>query len=80
MDAEGYVSVNVLANFNRVKNLTDDTAFVLESLADSQELEIKEDRIRKKEGWSTWLLPPNSKIANVTSNVPVSRDAIASRQ
>lgn len=57
MNAEGYVDIQLLASFNRVKALTTDINLIRESLQESQILEVKDDKVRKKEGWETWVLP-----------------------
>ncbi|KAL0087420.1 hypothetical protein J3Q64DRAFT_1638750, partial [Phycomyces blakesleeanus] len=64
MDAQGYVDLYLLANFQRVKGLTTDIDLIREALADSKILEVKKDKLRKKEGWETWILPP---VATVTT-------------
>ncbi|KAI8371165.1 hypothetical protein EDC96DRAFT_501691 [Choanephora cucurbitarum] len=57
MDSNGFVDLNFVANFNRVKGLTTDINLVREALDNSQILELKNDKIRKREGWETWLMP-----------------------
>ncbi|KAI7867231.1 hypothetical protein BDF14DRAFT_1804151 [Spinellus fusiger] len=58
MDAEGFVDLVLLANFQRVKGLTTDLDLIREALKGSQVLEVNNDKLRKKEGWETWVLPP----------------------
>ncbi|KAI8081551.1 uncharacterized protein BX664DRAFT_340682 [Halteromyces radiatus] len=58
MDSEGYVNIQLLANFNRVKGLTTDLDLIKEAMKDSQLLQIKGDKIRKSEGWENWVIPP----------------------
>lgn len=43
-DADGFVSLDVLATFNRVKTTTTDPAVIAAALEDSAELELSEDR------------------------------------
>ncbi|CAG8454985.1 3952_t:CDS:2 [Scutellospora calospora] len=57
MDPEGYVPIALLAGFNRVKALTMDLDLVREALLNSRIVEINEDKVRKREGWESWLLP-----------------------
>jgi len=57
MDAEGFVKVELIAGFNRVKSLTTDLDFVKETIAQSQILEVNDDKVRKRENWQIWLLP-----------------------
>jgi len=61
MDPEGWIPAAVISGFNRVRMLTPDASLVLESLAESSEVEISADstKLRKKEDWKSWILPPN---------------------
>ncbi|RKP06647.1 hypothetical protein THASP1DRAFT_25070 [Thamnocephalis sphaerospora] len=68
MDAEGYVPIAVLAAFNRVRNLTEDAAFVRESIADSELLDVKDNLIRKKDDWAIWLLPKDESAPTPTAS------------
>lgn len=72
MDAEGYVDISLVSNFNRVKALASDPALVRESLEQSQLLEVKGDKMRKREGWQTWVLPARQTTAAeaVKHNLP----------
>ncbi|KAF7729970.1 La ribonucleoprotein domain member 1 [Apophysomyces ossiformis] len=71
MDHEGYVDLRLLANFNRVKHLTTDIDFIREALKQSNVVEVKGDKVRKKEGWKTWLLPP---IVSATTGTAATAD------
>ncbi|KAI8979374.1 hypothetical protein BDF20DRAFT_869158 [Mycotypha africana] len=57
MDSNGFVDLSLVANFNRVKGLTTDMNLIREALQNSQIVELKGDKIRKREGWETWLMP-----------------------
>ncbi|KAI8052590.1 uncharacterized protein B0P05DRAFT_591761 [Gilbertella persicaria] len=57
MDSNGFVDLNFIANFNRVKGLSTDINLIREALENSQLLELKHDKIRKREGWEPWLMP-----------------------
>jgi la-related protein 1 len=57
MDSNGFVELSFIANFNRVKGLTTDLDLIREALDNSQILEVKGDKLRKREGWETWLMP-----------------------
>ncbi|CAG8452566.1 12482_t:CDS:10, partial [Acaulospora colombiana] len=45
------------AGFNRVKALTMDFDLIREALLNSYIVEVKDDKVRKREGWESWLLP-----------------------
>ncbi|KAI9310740.1 hypothetical protein BX666DRAFT_1825910, partial [Dichotomocladium elegans] len=56
MDDQGFVDIRIIAGFNRIKSLTTELQLIREALQDSQLLEVKDDKLRKREGWQTWLL------------------------
>lgn len=62
MDSQGYVDLQVLGNFNRVKILTSSSDLIREALKTSDNVELSEDGkcVRRKEGWETWILPGTS--------------------
>ncbi|KAG0053644.1 La ribonucleoprotein domain member 1B [Gryganskiella cystojenkinii] len=66
MDAEGWVPLSLVANFNRVKNLTTDHALIKETLKSSKVIELHGDRIRKRGDWASWI------FAKDGSSVPLS--------
>jgi len=58
MDSEGYVPISLIAGFNRVKALTMDEKLVREALLmNNYNFEVKDDKVRKRDGWEFWLLP-----------------------
>ncbi|KAG1468569.1 hypothetical protein G6F56_003759 [Rhizopus delemar] len=57
MDANGFVDVSFVAEFNRVKGLTTDLDLIREALDGSKIIERNGDKLRKREGWETWILP-----------------------
>ncbi|CAM6119368.1 unnamed protein product [Calypogeia fissa] len=60
MDEQGFIPVSVIANFNRVKMLTGETVFILDALRTNSTLvEVQGDKLRKRDDWANWLLPPS---------------------
>nr|CAG8591195.1 3493_t:CDS:10 [Entrophospora candida] len=57
MDSEGYVDISLLAGFNRVKALTLEEEIIREALLNSHIVEVKGDKVRKRDEWGFWLLP-----------------------
>ncbi|KAI1313046.1 La ribonucleoprotein domain member 1B [Mortierella claussenii] len=57
MDSEGFVPLSLVANFNRVRHLTSDHDLIKETLQSSQEIELKGDKIRRRDDWTTWIFP-----------------------
>ncbi|KAI8051665.1 hypothetical protein BDF22DRAFT_81909 [Syncephalis plumigaleata] len=77
MDDEGYVPIDILTSFNRVKNLAQPTSTVLEALASSELLEVKDKLVRKRNDWKTWLLPENMKTTTSRSATPSSSTQVS---
>ncbi|WCJ27544.1 LA RNA-binding protein [Euphorbia peplus] len=55
MDNQGWVLISVIADFNRVKKMTTDISFILDALQSSSTVEIKGDKIRRRDEWSKWI-------------------------
>ncbi|CAN6481231.1 unnamed protein product [Victoria cruziana] len=80
MDEQGWVPISVIANFNRVRQLTNSIPFILDSMRGSSVVEIQGDKIRRRNDWSNWLLPPNSPSAsNVEPPGTLNFDNLAAR-
>lgn len=56
MDEHGWVSVSLIANFPRVKNLTNNIELILDSLRNSSVVEVNGDKLRKR-NWTRFLPP-----------------------
>jgi len=61
MDSKGFVFLSVLANFNRIRQLTQDMELIKLVCLNSVTIEIRTgedgiDRLRKNEGWQQWVL------------------------
>lgn len=63
MDSEGWVDVHVLMAFNRMKTICTDARLVLESLLDSEIVEVCETKIRRRSDWRQWRISDPSKEA-----------------
>ncbi|KAH7292302.1 hypothetical protein KP509_29G061100 [Ceratopteris richardii] len=59
MDEQGFIPVSVIANFNRVKMLTPNPGLILDALRNSSVVEVQGDKLRKRDDWAKWLLPPS---------------------
>ena len=62
MDSQGFVFLDVIANFNRIKQLTQDKELLKAVCHNSQVIEIAfgedgKERLRKHEGWEQFCLP-----------------------
>jgi hypothetical protein len=63
MDKEGWVPVSTITSFNRVKAFQPETARLSEVVQASAVLEMKDNKLRRKEDWSFWILPNSDKPA-----------------
>lgn len=76
MDSFGFVFLNVIANFNRIRQLTQDIELLRYSCYQSRAVEFLQgsdglDRVRRREGWRQWVLGPDERDASVRHDVPV---------
>ncbi|XP_024968862.1 la-related protein 1C-like isoform X2 [Cynara cardunculus var. scolymus] len=55
MDEEGWVPIALIAGFRRVQNLTTDVQIILNSLRDSNSVEIQGDKVRRRTEWRKWV-------------------------
>ncbi|KAI3922582.1 hypothetical protein MKX01_006271 [Papaver californicum] len=64
MDRDGgWVPISLIAGFRKVKELTESIPFILDTLYFSSVVEVKGDKIRKKNDWMKWLLIPSQGAA-----------------
>lgn len=56
MDAEGWVPIELIAGFNKVKSFNKEIPFILDSLKDSNVVQVQGNKIRKRDGWEKWIL------------------------
>lgn len=74
MDKEGWLPLAVLANFNRVKSLSPDIHLVRDAMVGSHLCELKDMKIRKREGWAQWVIPedtPDEAMSKLSLAQPV---------
>ncbi|CAA6663235.1 unnamed protein product [Spirodela intermedia] len=78
MDEEGWVPISLIASFNRVKILTDNIQFILETLRTSTVVEVQDGKVRRRNDWMNWppLTPGASSLHAPESPNP---DALAAR-
>jgi len=62
MDSKGFVFLNVISEFNRIKQLTTDLELIKLVCYQSRMIEFRighdgKDRLRAREGWQQWILP-----------------------
>ncbi|GAB2282873.1 hypothetical protein Dimus_017407 [Dionaea muscipula] len=59
MDIHGWVPISLIANFKRMKELTSNIQFILDSVVGSSVLEVQGDKIRRRHDWDKWIMPPS---------------------
>lgn len=64
MDQEGWVQIEMIGRFNRIKSLTTDIQLVCEMMKMSGLLEVDESRMLVRRGgdWADWILPAKKTI------------------
>ncbi|XP_019152363.1 PREDICTED: la-related protein 1C-like isoform X2 [Ipomoea nil] len=60
MDSEGWVPINLIANFHRVTKLTNNILFILDCLKASKVVEVQGERIRRRNNWKKWIYTSQS--------------------
>ncbi|XP_057794998.1 la-related protein 1A-like [Salvia miltiorrhiza] len=51
----GWVPIELIARFNRIKEMTDDIKLILDSLKDSDIVEVEGDKLRRRTTWKKWI-------------------------
>ncbi|XP_047166672.1 la-related protein 1C-like [Vigna umbellata] len=70
MDDQGWVPIKLIAGFNKVMYLTDNIQIILEAVRNSSAVEVQGDKIRRRNDWRRWLMPPVQ-----FSNVPTPEES-----
>ena len=71
MTPEGYLPISLVASFNRVQQLCQDITFIVDSVDDSEIVEIKDGlMIRSKQDPESWPLKPTDLNPSVPEFVP----------
>jgi len=56
MDSEGFLPGTLVASFNRVRSLTNDVTFIMQAVAQSEIVEVKDGKLRSKDDPTSWPL------------------------
>jgi len=75
MDSHGWIFLNTIAEFNRLKNLTTDYEILKQACLQSQEIEIRvgedgKDRLRRLNDWERWVLPKEDREQAAQADPP----------
>ncbi|KKK23127.1 hypothetical protein P175DRAFT_0529537 [Aspergillus ochraceoroseus IBT 24754] len=77
MDSQGFVSLNVIASFKRIKSLTEDFEMIRHVSRQLRNVEYFTgedgiDRLRPREKWEQWVLPLDQRDASAQHHGPTS--------
>lgn len=56
MDCGGWVPIALIANFRKVRELTNDIQLIWEALGASSVVEVQGDKLRRHHDWRRWIL------------------------
>ncbi|XP_052190555.1 la-related protein 1B-like isoform X2 [Diospyros lotus] len=71
MDEQGWVPIKTIADFRKVKDLTNNIQLILDALRTSNVVEVKGDKIRKLNDWRRWIMPlPPVQISSPSAGRP----------
>ncbi|KAE8707769.1 putative Basic-leucine zipper transcription factor family protein [Hibiscus syriacus] len=59
MDDQGWVPIQLIAGFKKVSLLTDNIQLITDALQSSTVVEVQGDRVRKRNDWMRWIMPPS---------------------
>ena len=75
MDSQGFVFLELLAQFNRIKQLTNDMDLIRWACQNSQTIEYVNvdgiDRVRAREGWQQWVRKMEERDPSAQNDGPV---------
>ncbi|KAE9592651.1 hypothetical protein Lal_00029091 [Lupinus albus] len=67
MDEQGWVPVTLIADFPRVKSLTDNIQVILDSMRTSIVVEVQGDKLRRRNEWKKYL--PSAKLQTESGSI-----------
>ena len=75
MDSKGFVFLAVIADFNRIKQLTTDMELIKLVCYQSRNIEFRvgvdgKDRLRRREGWEQWVLSVGERDVSAQNDGP----------
>ena len=75
MDSQGFVYLDVIAGFNRLKQLTQDKDLLKAVCLNSETIDIRvgedgKERLRRREGWDQFLLPTDQREQGAQNEGP----------
>ncbi|TKY70303.1 La-related protein 1B [Spatholobus suberectus] len=77
MDDQGWVPIKLIAGFNKVMHLTDNIQIILDAVRTSSVVEVQGDKIRRRNDWRRWIMPPPVQFSNATTLGVLNPDMLA---
>ncbi|KAK7307462.1 hypothetical protein VNO77_40554 [Canavalia gladiata] len=77
MDDQGWVPIKLIAGFNKVMHLTDNIQLILDAVRTSSVVEVQGDKIRRRNDWRRWIMPPSVQFPNATTPGVLNSDMLA---
>ncbi|XP_038720852.1 la-related protein 1C isoform X2 [Tripterygium wilfordii] len=57
MDDQGWVSIELIAGFKKIAELTNNIQLILDALRSSAVVEVQGDKVRRHNDWERWIMP-----------------------
>ncbi|KAL2333835.1 hypothetical protein Fmac_015048 [Flemingia macrophylla] len=57
MDTQGWVPISLVADFKKVKSLTENIQIVIDAVRTSSVVEVQGEKIRRRNDWGKWIMP-----------------------
>ncbi|KAH7852023.1 hypothetical protein Vadar_019596 [Vaccinium darrowii] len=76
MDEDGWVPIKLIAGFKKVTLLTKDIPLILDALRTSDVVEVQNGKVRKRNDWKRWIMPPSIEFHNVSSPRSMERSSL----
>ncbi|CAM8957723.1 unnamed protein product [Rhodiola kirilowii] len=67
MDEQGWVPIKLIAGFKKVVTLTDNITFIMEAMRASTVVEVKDDKVRRRNDWMKWLMPESLRVPSMST-------------
>ncbi|KAK4360504.1 hypothetical protein RND71_019456 [Anisodus tanguticus] len=67
MDEHGWVPITLIAGFKKVIELTDNIQLILNAVRSSTVVEVQGEKIRRRNDWFNWLMPPSVQNSTLSS-------------
>ncbi|THG02800.1 hypothetical protein TEA_017030 [Camellia sinensis var. sinensis] len=75
MDEHGWVSIDLIAGFNKVMDMTDNVQLILDAVRTSDVVEVQVDKVRRRNDWRRWIMPRSVQFPAVSSPQSVGRSS-----